>query len=1562
MADLSAALNEARRALLDLSTRNRLLALPKPGRSRGVVIMDDEDADFVLGALLADRAFTFEASGSAAPTEPEPADAAEPAARKPRRAPKRTTARTAGADGVAIAKEGAAREEWQRDDRLRIRLPASELTRKLRDLIQDARTTREETGIASLYLAVGALAWRDPGTPETERLAPLALLPVTLEREGVSQVFRLRAGAMEVADNLSLREMLATNFRLTLPEFDPETYDPTQWAEAVAKVLPDRAGWRADADALALGLFSFAKFLMWRDLDPAANPGLLTHPVVRALVGGEALDARGTALADDTDVDLAIPVETLDHVVDVDGSQALAAEAVRRGGHLVIQGPPGTGKSQTIANILAQAVMDAMAMPPAGASDVPRRIPRGALHRPGTMPEVDALLQQGWTLRPVTVLFVAEKLAALEVVKRRLENIGLGAACLELHSEKQSKRAVLDELRATLAMPAAPLPDRKPVVDRLGALRSRLNRHAEAMRGGVARSGIPLHRVIGSLVALRAKGVAAPDFSLTVADWDGAAIAARRSAVAALAARAAEGGASSPWRGVTRDIGALDAERLMQQLPSWIRAFAATDAALAAVVSAMGHAEAGPRDLDAITALASAPLHDPAAMRDTAWAGDTAALRALADAVGALGHLRADPRLQPGALDVQGLAEARAVLAEAGGVFGFLSTARRNAKAVAAQVARDADDPLPALDAALAAQAARETLHRQDALGAAAFGSMWKGEASDAEALRTLIAWRDAQGPAAAAALGARLAIPGAATLTAAREAHAALLAATGLAEPLSFRALADRLAEWAGAPEALPLWQGWRRAVAEAEGLAPLVERLADGRIAPEAAPDAFEAALNEALLREAMTSRPELAAFDGAAADRLVEEFRAADVDRVALTRAEAAAAHALRLKAVRDGMPGYTVIKGEMEKRRGHLPVRELLLRASAAIQAAKPIFMMSPLSVAQFLAPPHALRPGLSFDLMVMDEASQVEPVDALGPIVRARQIVVVGDDKQMPPTRFFQRMTGEDDGDAAPEDAPQAVAARDVESILGLANARGVASAMLRWHYRSRHESLIATSNAAFYENRLLILPSPRPRSPVLGLSLVRVEGQWDSGGTGTNRAEADAIARAAIEHARNTPGDTLGIAAFSIRQRDAILDAIEAARRENPDTDAFFTGHADEPFFVKNLENVQGDERDAIHISVGYGRGADGKMAMRFGPLSAEGGERRLNVLITRAKKRCLVFSSITADDIDLDRASGRGVAVLKTFLGFAAAGDAAPRGGSGADASPLADAIAQAVRGAGKEPVIHVGTSGVFLDVAARDEGGYVLGVAADGADWVALRCARDRERGRDGALAGMGWKLARAWSLAWLARPDAEAARLKTTLGAAPGAAPAPDAAPPVPGLAEPYREAATPVPKDKPMADPSIGFAALSEILADIIRVEQPVATDSVSERARLLWGQETLSPADRTALKQALQLAGQLQGMKEARGFWAAEDARPPVPRDRRAAAAHLRRAAAVSPEEIAVAAERLLAAQPRATEAELAAGVHRMLGLEAAAAPAIAARVAALVGAGRLLPAGAAPKG
>jgi len=262
---------------------------------------------------------------------------------------------------------------------------------------------------------------------------------------------------------------------------------------------------------------------------------------------------------------------------------------------------------------------------------------------------------------------------------------------------------------------------------------------------------------------------------------------------------------------------------------------------------------------------------------------------------------------------------------------------------------------------------------------------------------------------------------------------------------------------------------------------------------------------------------------------------------------------------------------------------------------------------------------------------------------------------------------------------------------------------------------------------------------------------------------------------------------------------------------------------------------------------------------------------------------------------------------------------------------------------------VPRVGMAGLFLDVAARDSGNFVLGIEADAGDWAVLRSARDRERGRASALEGMGWKLARAWSLSWYGRPEAEAARLAALLGVAP-ATTAPEAAAPAPepGLAEPYREAAPEVPQQTAIAD--VPFATLAGILAEIIAIESPITTESLGERMRLLWGLDALPTPARDALRQALALARQLHGVKEEQGFLLAEGS-VLAPRDRRNASAHLRRAAAVAPREIAAAAEKLLALRPATTEAELAAGIHRLLGLDANATPAIAARLAALIGAG-----------
>lgn len=424
-------------------------------------------------------------------------------------------------------------------------------------------------------------------------------------------------------------------------------------------------------------------------------------------------------------------------------------------------------------------------------------------------------------------------------------------------------------------------------------------------------------------------------------------------------------------------------------------------------------------------------------------------------------------------------------------------------------------------------------------------------------------------------------------------------------------------------------------------------------------------------------------------------------------------------------------------------------------------------MSPLSVAQFL------KPGaVSFDLLVVDEASQIEPVDALGAVARCRQMVVVGDERQLPPTRFFAKLTGnEDDRD---EDDEVTFQAKDAESILDLCLAKGLPHRMLNWHYRSKHQSLIAVSNKQFYDNRLFIVPSPYDAVAGMGLKFHHLpDAHYDRGNTQTNPKEARIVAEAVIRHARETADRTLGVATFSVAQRQAIQNELELLRKQNPETEEFFSRGSAEPFFVKNLENIQGDERDIIFISLGYGRTKEGYVAMSFGPLNSDGGERRLNVLISRAKLRCEVFSSITGDDIDLSRSKGRGVAALKMFLSFAQTGRLGIAEETGRDPdSVFEEQVAARLTALGHDVKTQIGTAGFFIDLAVADPdkpGRFVLGIECDGAQYHSSRSARDRDRLRQNVLEAHGWVLHRIWSTDWFLRPEEETTRVVKAIEAA-------------------------------------------------------------------------------------------------------------------------------------------------------------------------------------------------
>jgi len=910
-------------------------------------------------------------------------------------------------------------------------------------------------------------------------------------------------------------------------------------------------------------------------------------------------------------------------------------------------------------------------------------------------------------------------------------------------------------------------------------------------------------------------------------------------------------------------------------------------------------------------------------------------------------------------------------------------TADRATAAIAKTVPASLSDRLDLLDKLSQGQACAQTLLAGDALGGSAFGPAWNALASDWDVLERAAAWIDANSDIRllASRIENRPALRDQAdaiendrsTVIADLERVLAdlrfdLRQGLGTSDigGISIERLHRHLNEWTNGGEQLSKWVAYRDRAdrGRAFGCGDVVDRLEDGRLTPADALPAFEMAYYEAIYADQVRLTPELGRFDGTLHGRLARDFADLDRQRIALAAVEVVQAHHKRVPPRDGGAVGpLGVLRAEMQKKRGHLPIRKLMERAGPAVQALKPVFMMSPLSVAQFLAPG-----AFEFDLLVMDEASQIQPVDALGAIARAKQVVVVGDPKQLPPTAFFSKMMG----NANDDDEDEGGSVGDIESILGLFTARGLPMRMLRWHYRSRHQSLIAVSNQQFYESKLFIVPSPYTATAGMGLRFHHIpEGLFDSGNTRINLVEAKTVARAIIDHARQHPRLSLGVAAFSSSQRRAILDQLELMRRSlPPETEAFFQSHPAEPFFVKNLENVQGDERDVIFISVGYGPSTPGgRVPMRFGPLGSEGGERRLNVLISRAKQRCEVFASMTDEDIEPDFAATRkGVFALRLFLHFARTGRLTMTESTGRDDdSVFEEQIATALQTRGYQVHRHVGLAGIFIDLAIADPdrpGRYLLGIECDGAEYHAARSARDRDRLRQSVLESHDWTIHRVWSTDWFQRPTEQLDNIIAKIEAAKtehdaetvermaravpveivtverenvteiGLRPTDED---VPFSTEAYVEAVLRRPSHRTDELHETPTGILTSLVEEAVRIEGPVHIDEVIDRIRHAWGLKRTGGRIQQAVETAVEVAVKSGRVERSVDFLSI----PGIPvrvRDRSTVlASTLRRAEMLPPSEIRTAILDIVRSNFGATRDQVVQAVSRMVGIKSTSA-------------------------
>lgn len=1349
-------------SLLDLTLRNRLLDA-RDGRQ--VVPLAGVDA-VALAARLDDGA----------PLELATTPAIDPAA----------------VGGVERAAEAAAKAgaDALGQRRLLAALSADELDRRLVAMARSARESLQESGASTLWLALGVLRWFETDGGEVARHAPLALYPVELRRAGARERYMLTARADEEPRwNDTLFEKLATEFgiRVTPPPGERDDLDLAGLMGTLGAAVAKLPGWQVLPEA-RLGVFSFAKFVMWTDLAERGE-ALLAAPVVRHLATGDgaAFPAQPAfpvaATLDDT-----LPLGELFAPLDCDASQLAAVLAAAAGRSFVLQGPPGTGKSQTITNLIAQALTNGK-----------------------------------------TVLFVAEKQAALEVVQRRLAAAGLGDFCLELHSHKAGKREVIAELGRVLERvwrPNAPVTGDD---QRLAAARAELNRYVAALHAPGA-AGISAHDALGELGRLR-DAPPLPDGTAATAD----AIAAQREAVRrfAEAAAAIAPVTAHPWHGSTLATWQLSTEDAVRAaLAEATAAAAALAPAVDGLAPRLPGVGARTRDqLEALGTLADHLARTPhpgaaliAAAQAHAPTGDGAASGAVAERI-ALVKARA--------------AGGDGAVVAPTDVVAWLALARRRRELARTLAARWSERvyqlPLAGLAARFKAWANRFPLFRWFALRAArkqARGALASGAlppdaevAADlataetvAEAERALAAaradadrWLGALAPVAddggdlgrvdaaltwareLAAAFARTAVAPADRPTAWQ---AIVAVAADPAQPAAswaelaaavarwrtalgrlrdvcgvevrdderphLEGLRAQVAAWAAAPTALRDWTAYVRArvAAVAAGLSQTVAGVEAGAVPAEAIVAAWERALYRGVADRALAADPALAQFHGASHHARVAEFVELDRAQLGVAQARAIARLAERVPRVSadtaDAGEIGTLLH-ELKKQRRHKPLRALFQAIPNLLPRLKPCLLMSPLSVAQYLDPAIG-----RFDLVVFDEASQIPTADAIGALARGEAAVVVGDSKQLPPTRFFA--IGEGAAAAAGADPDDDV--EELESILDECVAARLPELRLSWHYRSHHEDLIAFSNQHYYDGALDVFPAAAADVAGLGVGWRKVAGVYDRAGTRQNRAEAEAVVADVLARLRDPAraGRSIGVVTFSRPQQELVLDLLDLARAAEPALDRCFADDAKEPVLVKNLETIQGDERDVILFSIGYGPDAAGKVTMNFGPLNKAGGERRLNVAVTRARDELVVFSSLEPEQLDPD-VSALGVRHLGELLRYARAGGQ-PAGERQArpPATPTAAAIAAALTAKGLTVHHQIGCAGYKIDLAVvdpDDPGRYVLGIETDGPAYARAATARDRDRLRAQVLTNLGWQLHRIWSLDWQHDPDKELGR---------------------------------------------------------------------------------------------------------------------------------------------------------------------------------------------------------
>ena len=1257
------------------------------------------------------------------------------------------------------------------DTKLQTNLSPDKLDKQLLKISGEAKTLTQETGVDTLFLVLGFLHWKERDDVSTMRKAPLVLIPVSIERLSAKKRFTISYTGSDLGTNLSLAAKLKNDFDLILPSVD-DNLDIEDYFHNVESLTESFDSWKIEKDEISLGFFSFGRFLMYADLDPekwAEHANLEDNPIIQALMRSEGfagtdyeMTSTGSPLLQSFD-----PTSQF-FVLDADSSQTEAILAVNKGVNLVIQGPPGTGKSQTITNIIAEAVA-----------------------------------------QDKKVLFVSEKMAALEVVKKRLDDCEIGIAALELHSHKSNKKTVLEEIKTTVELGAPKISDHARDLERYEEIRRKLNSYSKLANQNVRNTNLSFVTILGkhlrykniaelnNLPELRFKpfkDLSHQQFSSLVRIVNEIELYLEHHGVPS--SNAFFKSRAKQYNPADKKTHISAIEEALLHLSIMMEQVENTALAIGADIPQTLH------EVEKFVLFLTVYTDSPNLSRINhdlvEWTSHSEELNLLISCGQTMEALKNENicglREESWEKDIHAIEETYRV--HTNRRWRHFSSDFRNAKNEVDSLREQPsssrmkqDDIYRILNQINTYQENLNKFNSLKIIGETLFQGEWSGTSSNWDMLHEYVNWTQLLAENSSKNLfsasevriiqekGMNKVDLSTIQKSLQEQIETCKEGIEDVFSKLKFSTVMVRnLPEWhfeklSKLSERLTLLKQNFDEIytiiqfnilmekAEENNLSEIITISSTWQQEPSYLSVILKNCWYKGLVLDAYNKEPELQMFDRVSHEKLIEEFKSLDISLFSYAKERL-------LARLHDNLPmqnefgEMNILHHEFHKTRRHLPIRQLLLKAGKAIQNIKPIFMMSPMSIAKYLDPD-----AVTFDLVVFDEASQMKVADSLGAIARSKQVVVVGDSKQMPPTNFFSRSIELDDEEA------EASQTADIESILGLFLSKGSPQKFLRWHYRSQHDSLIAVSNKEFYENKLMVFPSPGINPKARGLKFHYVENSaYDRSASRTNKGEAAAVATAVMNHAKRSPEISLGVVAFSTAQREQIILEIEKARRLDDSCEAFFNKSGIEEFFVKNLENVQGDERDVIYISIGYGRTHDGRLSHNFGPINTNGGERRLNVLITRSRLAMDVFCNFKADELKISGSTSKGLQVLKNFLYYAETGEYETYIETGNEPdSPFEHEVLLAIKDMGYEVEPQVGSAEFFIDLAVRDPknpGRYILAVECDGASYHSSKTARDRDRIRQTILEGLGWRFHRIWSTEWFRTQGKEQQRLKQAI----------------------------------------------------------------------------------------------------------------------------------------------------------------------------------------------------